>query len=76
MMQTGYFSVKLTLRLFLIHRSFLSSLSAGSDQGSTMDRLISTFILAQTDSQEQADAAIQDIVKGTLCCVCSDKHSL
>ncbi|KAF9362709.1 hypothetical protein BGX34_005646 [Mortierella sp. NVP85] len=28
-----------------------------------MDRLISTFILAQTDSQEQADAAIQDIVK-------------
>lgn len=31
-----------------------------------MDRLISTFILAQTDSQEQADAAIQDIVKGIL----------
>jgi hypothetical protein len=30
-----------------------------------MDRLISTYILAQTDSQEQADAAIQDIVKGT-----------
>ncbi|KAG0005423.1 hypothetical protein BGZ79_004840 [Entomortierella chlamydospora] len=29
----------------------------------TMDRLISTYILAQTDSQEQADAAIQDIVK-------------
>ncbi|KAG0281713.1 hypothetical protein BGZ95_000053 [Linnemannia exigua] len=28
-----------------------------------MDRLISTYILAQTDSQEQADAAIQDIVK-------------
>lgn len=29
-----------------------------------MDRLISTYILAQTDSQEQAEAAIQDIVKG------------
>ncbi|KAG0242236.1 RNAPII transcription regulator C-terminal-domain-containing protein [Mortierella sp. GBAus27b] len=28
-----------------------------------MDRLISTFILAQNDSQEQADAAIQDIVQ-------------
>ncbi|KAF9215555.1 hypothetical protein BGZ59_001005 [Podila verticillata] len=28
-----------------------------------MDRLISTYILAQTDSQEQAEAAIQDIVK-------------
>ncbi|KAF9182984.1 hypothetical protein BGZ51_004321 [Haplosporangium sp. Z 767] len=28
-----------------------------------MDRLISTYILAQTDSQEQADAAIQDIVQ-------------
>ncbi|KAG0328198.1 hypothetical protein BGZ99_005864 [Dissophora globulifera] len=28
-----------------------------------MDRLISTYILAQNDSQEQADAAIQDIVK-------------
>ncbi|KAF9913342.1 hypothetical protein EC991_000104 [Linnemannia zychae] len=28
-----------------------------------MDRLISTYILAQTDSQEQADAAIHDIVK-------------
>ncbi|KAF9116754.1 hypothetical protein BGX27_011068 [Mortierella sp. AM989] len=28
-----------------------------------MDRLISTYILSQTDSQEQADAAIQDIVK-------------
>ncbi|KAG0210627.1 hypothetical protein BGX28_009152 [Mortierella sp. GBA30] len=28
-----------------------------------MDRLISTYILAHTDSQEQADAAIQDIVK-------------
>ncbi|KAG0260460.1 hypothetical protein DFQ27_003517 [Actinomortierella ambigua] len=27
-----------------------------------MDRLISTFILSQTDSQEQADAAINDIV--------------
>jgi len=31
-----------------------------------MDRLISTYILAQTDSQEQADAAIQDIVMGIL----------
>ncbi|GJJ69980.1 DNA repair/transcription protein MET18/MMS19 [Entomortierella parvispora] len=28
-----------------------------------MDRLISTYILAQTDSQQQADAAIQDIVR-------------
>ncbi|KAF8982331.1 hypothetical protein BGZ46_001445 [Entomortierella lignicola] len=28
-----------------------------------MDRLISTYILAQTDSQEQADAAIQNIVQ-------------
>ncbi|KAG0233463.1 hypothetical protein BGW42_007420 [Actinomortierella wolfii] len=28
-----------------------------------MDRLISTFILSQTNSQEQADAAINDIVK-------------
>ncbi|KAG0348406.1 hypothetical protein BG004_005247 [Podila humilis] len=30
-----------------------------------MDRLISTYILAQTDTQEQAEAAIQDIVKAT-----------
>ncbi|KAI1316679.1 hypothetical protein EDD11_009635 [Mortierella claussenii] len=28
-----------------------------------MDRLISTYILSQTDSQQQADAAIQDIVQ-------------